>query len=92
MRVTIALLAFTACVVAVVAGLVLFASTIPIGACTGVVYDASICESLRLRQSLLAAILIGSALISASVISGALLISSGTVRERPLVIEQPPQD
>ncbi len=83
MRVTGALVAFTACMVAVVAGLVLFAGTVPAGACTGVAYDASICESLRLRQSLLAAILIGSALISASVISGALLISSGTLRGRP---------
>lgn len=92
MRVTAALAAFTACVVAVVAGLVLFAGTVPVGACTGVAYDASVCESLRLRQSLLAAILVGSALISASVIIGALLISAGTVRGRPTPAEDPPAD
>ncbi|PTT22424.1 CDP-diglyceride synthetase [Microbacterium sp. HMWF026] len=90
MRVTAALVAFTACAVAVVAGSFLFAGTVPAGACTGLVYDASICESLRLRQSLLAAILVGSALISASVVTGALLISAGTVREHPTPTEDPP--
>lgn len=73
MRVIVAVVAFTACVVATFVGSILFASTVPDGACVGVVYDASICESLRLRQSLLAATLIGSALIAASVTSGALL-------------------
>jgi hypothetical protein len=52
-------------------------------------HDASICESLRLRQSLLGAILIGSALIAASVTSGALPISSGTVRGRPAPSTEP---
>lgn len=90
MRVTPALVAFAACAVALVAGISLFAGTVPGGACEGMVYDASICESLRLRQSLLAAILIGSALIAASVFSGALIISSATVRRRPTTAEEPP--
>lgn len=92
MRVIVAVVALTACAVAVIVGSVLFASTVPDGACVGVVYDASICESLRLRQSLLAAILIGSALIAASVTSGALLISSGTVHGRPTPTAEPPTD
>lgn len=92
MRVIVAVVALTACAVAVFVGSVLFASTVPDGACVGVVYDASICESLRLRQSLLAATLIGSALIAASVTSGALLISSGTVRGRPTPSAEPPTD
>jgi hypothetical protein len=75
-RVTPALVAFAACAITIVVGINLFGSTVPGGACEGVVCDASICESLRLRQSPLAAILIGSALIAASVTSGALIISS----------------
>ncbi len=90
MRVTVALVAFAACAIALVAGISLFAGTVPSGACEGVVYDASMCESLRLRQSILAAILIGSALIAASVISGALIISEATVRGRPTPAEGPP--
>lgn len=92
MRVTLPLVAFVACAIAIVVGISLFASTVPGGACEGLVYDASICENLRLRQSLLAAILIGSALIAASVASGALIISSGTVRGRPTATEEPPTD
>jgi len=90
MRVTLAFVAFAACAIAMVTGVSLFAGTVPVGACEGVVYDASICESLRLRQSLLAAIMIGSALIAASVVSGALIISSATVRRRPTAAEEPP--
>ncbi len=55
MRVTLALVAIVACTIALVAGISLFAGTVPGGACEGVVYDTWICESLRLRQSLLAA-------------------------------------
>jgi len=91
MRVIPALVAFAACAITIVVGITLFGSTVPPGACEGVVYDASICESARLRQSLLAAILIGSALIAASVTSGALIISSA-VRGRPTSVENPPSD
>jgi len=91
MRVIPALVAFVACAITIVVGITLFGSTVPSGACEGVVYDTSICESARLRQSLLAAILIGSALIAASVTSGALIISSA-VRGRPASVENPPSD
>ncbi|KTS13795.1 hypothetical protein [Microbacterium testaceum] len=90
MRVTLALVAFVACAIALVAGISLFAGTVPGGACEGVVYDALVCEDLRLRQSLLAATLVGSALIAASVVSGALIISAATVRGRPTAAEELP--
>ncbi|GEB44227.1 hypothetical protein MTE01_01720 [Microbacterium testaceum] len=92
MRVTLALVAFVACTIALVAGISLFAGTFPGGACEGVVHDTWICESLRLRQSLLAAILVGSALIAASVVSGALIISAATVRGRPTAAKELPAD
>jgi hypothetical protein len=91
MRVIPALVAFAACAITIVVGITLFGSTVPPGACEGVVYDASICESARLRQSLLAAILIGSALIAASVTSGALIISTA-MRGRPIAAEEPSTD
>ncbi len=80
MRVTLALVAIVACTIALVAGISLFAGTVPVGLAKEWCNDTWICESLRLRQSLLAAILVGSALIAASVVSGALIISAATVR------------
>lgn len=92
MRVILSLVAFAACAIALIAGISLFAGTVPGEACEGVVYDAATCESLRLRQSLLAAILIGSAVIAASVVSGALIVSAATVRGRATAAKELPAD
>lgn len=85
MRVKVAGFAFAVCICAMVVGSVMFASSIPRDACTGAVFDTSICESARLHQSLFASILVGSSLVAASVIVGALIVSRGYGR-RPDVV------
>lgn len=88
MRVRIAIVAFGTCFVAIVAGFLLYAGAVQADACTGVVFDTALCEGARLRQSLFAAILVGSALIAGSIVVSALIISSsGAVLGRPVPSE-----